>query len=317
MREKSALMNMEDLRSLPHQTADEWALTIGTFDGVHRGHQHLVAELKAGAHERGLPVAVLTFDDMPFRYFRPELCSRLLTLPDEKSVAFSRLDIERLLMLPFDASIAELSAQEFVEQILVRRLNIKYLLIGPDFALGKNRGGDAATLQALGAQYGFEVDVVRDKVTFGGEPISSTRVRGCVESGHLKTARDLLGRPFSLSGTVVTGDQLGRTIDVPTINFQPDARKVIPSYGVYAGQAFFNNQSLSHRVALNIGQRPTVDGTREQIEFHVIDERIETPPQTVRVEIIERLRDEHKFANLDALKAQLQRDIEKAREVLH
>ena len=315
-------MNMEDLRSWPHETAGEWALTIGTFDGVHRGHQHLVAELKAGAHERGLPVAVLTFDDMPFRYFRPELCSRLLTLPDEKSAAFSRLDIERLLMLPFDASIAELSAQKFVEQILVRRLKIKYLLIGPDFALGKNRGGDAAILGALGQQYGFEVDVVRDKVTFGGEPISSTRVRGCVESGHLKTARDLLGRPFSLSGTVVTGDQLGRTLGVPTINFQPDARKVIPSHGVYACQAFFDNQSLSHqnvshRAALNIGQRPTVDGTREQIEFHVIDEVIETPPQTVRVEIIERLRDEHKFDNLDALKAQLQRDIEKAREVLH
>ena len=309
-------MNMEDLRSWPHQTDDEWALTIGTFDGVHRGHQHLVAELKAGAHERGLPVAILTFDDMPFRYFRPDWCSRLLTLPDEKSAAFATLDIDRLLMLPFDGSIAELSAQEFVEQILVKKLNIKYLLIGPDFALGKNRGGDAATLQALGEQYDIEVDVVRDKVTFGGEPISSTRVRGCVESGHLKTARDLLGRPFSLSGTVVGGDQLGRTIGVPTINFQPDARKVIPSHGVYACHAFFDKQSASHRAALNIGQRPTVDGTREQIEFHVVDEIIEMPPQTVRVEIIERLRDEHKFASLDALQQQLQRDIEKTREIV-
>lgn len=310
-------MNMEDLRSWPQKTDDEWALTIGTFDGVHRGHQHLVAELKAAAHERGLPVAVLTFDDMPFRYFRPDLCSRLLTLPNEKSAAFARLDIDRLLMLPFDNSIAELSAQEFVQQILVQRLNVKYLLIGPDFALGKNRGGDTQTLQRLGEQAGFEVEVVRDKVTFGGEPISSTRVRGCVENGHLKTARDLLGRPFSLSGTVVGGDQLGRTIGVPTINFQPEARKVIPSHGVYACQAFFDNETVSHRAALNIGTRPTVDGTREQIEFHVIDETIETPPQSVRVEIIERLRDEHKFSGVEALKAQLQRDIEKAREVLH
>ena len=306
-------MNMEDLRRLPSKSADEWALTIGTFDGVHRGHQHLVAELKAAAHERALAVAVLTFDDMPFRHFRPDLCSRLLTLPDEKSAALASLDIDRLLMLPFDGSIAELSAQQFVEQILVARLNVKYLLIGPDFALGKNRGGDAETLRALGKAHGFEVEVVRDKVTFGGEPISSTRVRGCVESGHLKTAHDLLGRPFSLSGTVVGGDQLGRTIGVPTINFQPHARKVVPSHGVYACQAFFDGGNTMHCAALNIGTRPTVDGTREQIEFHVIDEIIETTPQTVRVEILERLRDEHKFASIEELKAQLQRDIAKVR----
>ncbi len=309
-------MMMEELRSLPQETTNEWALTIGTFDGVHRGHQHLIAELKAGAHERGLPVAVLTFDDMPFRHFQPDLCSRLLTLPAEKAAAFANLDIERLLMLPFDGSIADLGAQEFVQQILVERLRVKYLLIGPDFALGKNRGGDAPTLRKMGEQFGFEVAVVRDKVTFGGEAISSTRVRGCVEDGHLKTARDLLGRPFSLSGTVVSGDQLGRTIGVPTINFQPAARKVTPSHGVYACHAFFDNQTIRHRAALNIGRRPTVDGTREQIEFHVIDETIETPPQTVRLEVIERLRDEHRFEGLDALKAQLKRDIQKARELL-
>ncbi len=292
------------------------ALTIGAFDGVHRGHQFLIESLRRSAQQRGLGSAALTFEDVPFFYFKPEECARLLTLPHEKIRAFAPLGLDELLVVPFDASIAEQEAGDFVREVLVKRLRLKYLLIGPDFALGRNRSGDAEALIELGRECGFEVEVLHDKLEFAAEAISSTRTRGCIEEGHLKTARDLLGRPFELEGRVVSGQQLGRTIGVPTINIEPHARKVLPAHGVYACRAFFDDGLAPHPAALNIGMRPTVGGLREQIEFHVLNERIEEPPQSARLQVLERLRDEKKFDSLDELVAQMKRDFEKAGEIL-
>lgn len=300
----------------PGQFERGCALTIGAFDGVHMGHQQLIGEVLQAARERGLRATALTFEDMPFFYFRPHECARLLSLPHEKIRAFEPLGLDDLLVVPFDASIAEQRAEVFVREILVGRLNLKYLLIGPDFALGKDRSGTAATLSQMGREYGFEVRVLESKVTFGGEPISSTRIRGGIEEGHLKTARQMLGRPFELEGRVVSGQQIGRTIGVPTINIEPHERKLQPAHGVYACRAWLDDDAASRQAALNIGVRPTVNGLGLQIEFHVLGETIEEAPKMARLQVLERLRDERRFGSLDELVAQMKRDFEKASEIL-
>jgi riboflavin kinase / FMN adenylyltransferase len=306
------------------------ALTIGTFDGVHRGHAMLVETLRREASRRRLPLSVLTFRDMPYYYFNPAGCPRLLTLPEEKSVAFRSLSIDDLYLVPFDSDLAEQNAETFVNNVLVRDLGVKLLVLGPDFALGKGRTGDISTLRSLGERFGFEVVVLGEKLTDGDAAISSTRVRNCVESGDVAIAARLLGRPFSLSGTVVSGQQLGRTIGVPTINLQVHPRKVLPAGGVYAVRAFFDamgngadgdantvhRSPTPHRAALNIGTRPTINDSNLSIEFHVIGEDIPEPPRAARLEIIERLRDEQKFPDLSTLVAQMRRDIAHAGEIL-
>jgi riboflavin kinase/FMN adenylyltransferase len=305
-------------RSWPEagQLSGGCALTIGAFDGVHLGHQFLVGAARDAARERGLRAAALTFEDMPYFYFRPDECARLLTLPHEKIRAFEPLGMDDLLVVPFDASIAEQEAEVFARDILVARLGCKYLVVGPDFALGKNRSGDAQSLAQLGRKYGFEVEMLHAKVGFAGEPISSTRTRGAIEEGHLKTARELLGRPFELEGRVVGGQQLGRTIGVPTINIEPHERKVVPAHGVYACRAFLDGEEQPRPAALNIGMRPTVDGTRRQIEFHVLGQNIEQAPAMARLQVLERLRDEKKFGSLPDLVAQMKLDFDKAAQIL-
>ncbi|MBV9470049.1 MAG: riboflavin biosynthesis protein RibF [Abitibacteriaceae bacterium] len=297
------------------------ALTIGTFDGVHRGHQELIKVLQREAKARNLPVTVLTFHDMPYYYFNTESCPRLLTLKHEKNEVFQSLLIDHLFNVPFDAAIAEQPAEFFVRDILVRRLGLELLVVGPDFALGKGRHGNVPRLQALGQELGFDVVVLEQKVMDGDEPVSSTRIREAVESGDVSAAMRMLGRPFSFTGKVVSGKQLGRTIGVPTINLQLHPRKVIPAHGIYAARAWWGedkkpHDKKPHRAALSIGSNPTVNGSGLNIEFHVIGEDIETPPETAYLEIIARLRDEQKFADLPTLVAQMQRDIARADEIL-
>ncbi len=323
---------LETLPQLPENA--DCALTIGTFDGVHRGHALLLETLKSEAAKRGLLTAALTFQDMPYCYFRPDDCPRLLTLPSEKRDAFSAFNLDALYLVPFNEELAQQSAEEFAARVLAEKLRAKLLVLGPDFALGKNRGGDISRLRELGKTHGFEVVVLEEKLRDDGD-ISSTRIRECVESGHLRTAARLLGRAFSLSGEVVSGQQLGRKIGVPTINIAPHPRKVLPENGVYAARAFFaergnravastrndENRDVTNRedaknVALNIGWRPTVDGKNLSVEFHVIGENIETPPRFVTLEIIERLRGEEKFPDLNALVSQMQRDIARAAAIL-
>ncbi|HVF85173.1 MAG TPA: riboflavin biosynthesis protein RibF [Abditibacteriaceae bacterium] len=307
---------MRVLESLPSTPFSQpCALTIGTFDGVHRGHALLIARLREEAARRKLSTAVLTFQDMPYCYFKPDECSRLLTLPREKMAAFEPLQINDLLVVPFDKAIAEQSAEDFTHRVLVEKLNTKLLVVGPDFALGKGRAGDIAALQTLGEKHGFEVVVLRGKLEDEGA-ISSTRIRECIEDGHMRTGARLSGRTFELSGEVVGGQQLGRTIGVPTINLQVHPRKVLPSNGVYACHAFLDESSTRLRAALNIGNRPTVKGQSLSVEFHVIGENIENTPKIARLQIIERLRDERKFAGLSELVAQMNLDIARADAIL-
>ena len=293
------------------------ALTIGTFDGVHRGHGALLEQLKAEAARRHLPAAALTFEDMPHCFFRPDDCPRLLTLPDEKVAALAPYKLDHVVIVPFTAELARQSAEEFVSDVLVEKLGLKLLVVGPDFALGRERGGDVPALRALGEWFGFEVVVLTEKLCAGDEAISSTRVRECVEQGRVEDAARFLGRPFSLAGDVVKGQQLGGSIGVPTINIRPHPRKVLPFNGVYAARAFFDDKTTPHRAALNIGLRPTVgEGLQQSIEFHVIGEHIPRPPKRARLDLVARLRDEKRFPNLNDLVAQIKADIERAEQRL-
>jgi riboflavin kinase/FMN adenylyltransferase len=304
--------------ALPAQKVlERCALSIGTFDGVHRGHRALVESLKRHAAARDLPTAVLTFQDMPHCFFRPDDCPRLLTLPNEKIAAFAELEIDFVFIVPFDKKIAAQNYDDFVAGVLRDKLGAQLLVIGPDFALGKNRAGDTRALKILGEKIGYETQVLRDKIEFAGAAISSTRVRGAVENGKVEDAAQMLGRAFTLSGEVVGGKKLGRAIGVPTINFQTSPRKVLPATGIYAARAFLDDGRTPKAAALSIGTNPTVsEDTSLKLEFHVIDEMIRDAPKTVRVEMVQWLRGEEKFASLDALVAQMQNDIAQAREIL-
>lgn len=307
---------------LPSQPIlERCALTVGTFDGVHCGHQRLVEVLRQEARLRNLPAAALTFADMPFCYFRPDECPQLLTLPHEKIAAFDELGLDHLFIVPFNEQIAQQSYATFATEVLCEAIGAKLLVIGPDFALGKSRQGTVAALTDLGQQVGFETKVLAEKIQFEQLPISSTRVRSAVENGEVENAMKMLGRAFAFEGEVVAGKQLGRTIGVPTINLQTHPRKVLPAKGIYAARVSFDKSMARHAptlpAALSIGTNPTVsENSSVKVEFYVIGENIETPPKQVRVEVLAWLRGERKFDSLDALVAQMQRDIAQARSIL-
>ena len=289
------------------------ALTIGTFDGVHRGHQLLIARLREEAGKRSLKAVALTFDDMPICLLRPEVCPALLTLPDEKIAAFAQTPLDHLFVVPFTRAIADQEAHQWM-QSWIETIGMKLFVGGPDFALGRERRGTISQLRAIGAHLGFEALALEGKLVEGDAAISSTRSRDVIERGEVARAPSFLGRPYHLSGRVVSGQQLGRTIGFPTINIEPDNRKCVPRHGVYAARAFW--QGHSYPVALNIGVRPTVDGSKRQIEFHVLDHAISTPPQTVEIEFVARLRDETKFNTLQDLTRQLEQDVQQAKRML-
>lgn len=307
---------MQVHRVLPEERIlESCALTVGTFDGVHRGHQTLIARLKSEAEARGLPCAALTFVDMPYCLFRPDDCPQLLTLAEEKIEAFAHTPLDHLFIVPFTREIANQGARQFME-FWVQKIGLKLFVGGPDFALGKGREGDIAALRVLGQELGFETLALDGKLIEGDTPISSTRSRRIIESGQVERAERFLGRPYRLAAKVVEGDRIGRTIGVPTINILPHERKCLPQNGVYAVRATFEGELQSRPAVLNMGMRPTVGGLKKQIEFHVLDADIPVPPKNVELEFVARLRDEKKFDGLDALVAQIKADMEEGRKVL-
>ena len=305
---------MQVHRALPtRRILENCALTIGTFDGVHRGHQNLIGQLKEEADKRALQTVALTFDDMPICLLAPEKCPALLSLPDEKIAAFAKTPLDHLFVVPFTREIASQGARPWMES-WVENIGLKLFVGGPDFALGRNREGTIEQLRAIGKELGFEALALQGKLLEGGTPISSTRSRAIIENGEVERAPAFLGDFYRVSGAVVPGQQLGRTIGFPTINIQPDARKCLPRDGVYAVRAHWGNRTYG--AALNSGMRPTVNGRQHQIEFHVIDQDIVSTPTQVTIEFVARLRDEKKFHDLKALQNQLAVDAQNARELL-
>ncbi len=285
--------------------------TIGNFDGVHLGHQAVLGQLAEKAEAMGLPTVVITFEPQPQEYFAPQQARSRLTRLREKFQALKRYSVDRILCLRFDKSLAELEAQDFIDKVLLQGLDIKYLVVGDDFRFGKGRSGDFDLLYQTGQQHGFPVVNMH---TFGidGERVSSTRIRQALEEGDLTLAEKLLGRPYRMCGRVAHGDKRGRTIGFPTANIHLH-RKTSPVQGVYAVEMFGIDGEPVAGVA-NVGNRPTVDGTRSLLEVHLFDFNAEIYGSYVHVNFLHKIREEMKFESFEQLQQQIMEDAGKARQ---
>ncbi|MFU9137239.1 bifunctional riboflavin kinase/FAD synthetase [Erwinia tasmaniensis] len=285
-------------------------LTIGNFDGVHRGHQALLARLCEEGRQRHLPVVVMLFEPQPLELFAPDKAPARLTRLREKLRYLSEAGVDAVLCVRFDPLFAGLTAQSFVTDLLVKKLGVKFLAVGDDFRFGAGRRGDFLLLQKAGVDYGFDV-VGTQTFCDNGRRISSTAVRQALAEDNLPLAASLLGHPFSISGRVVHGDALGRTIGFPTANL-PLRRFVSPVKGVYAVEVHGISERPLPGVA-NIGTRPTVAGVRQQLEVHLLDVAIDLYGRHIDVVLCEKIRNEQRFASLDALKEQIANDVVSAR----
>ncbi len=291
------------------------AITVGTFDGVHRGHQDVVARLVTLARERKLTSVVITFDPHPLDIVNPAAAPPLLTTSEEKLDALSQTGVDVVVVLPFTPELAALSAEAFVEVVLRDACRLDALLIGHDHGFGRNRMGDAGVLQSLGAQRGFTVELVEPVQGSEGHPVSSTAIRRAVAGGDLVRAADGLGRPYSVSGTVVHGEKRGRLLGFPTLNLAPiSPRKLLPPDGVYAVRAVLPEGRVGGM--LNLGGRPTWDEAERRLEAHLFDVTGDWYGQRVRIELLARLREVRRFSDGDALRAQLAIDEALARDLL-
>jgi riboflavin kinase/FMN adenylyltransferase len=290
-------------------------VTVGTFDGMHRGHIDLLSHLVARAHELGLPSVLVTFDPHPLEVVNPSAAPPLLTLHNEKLEVLAEMGLDYLAVLPFTPALARYDAEMFVDRVLRQRYRLAELLIGHDHGLGRGRMGDRNVLQQLGAARGFGVTVLPPVQGMDGHPVSSTAIRRAVAGGDLARAAEGLGRPYCFSGTVVSGDKRGRLIGYPTLNFAPPpVRKLLPPDGVYAVRVQTPQGQFDGMA--NVGPRPTFgDGVR-RIEVHLFDVTHDWYGAAVRVDFISRLRDVRTFAGIDALKLQLAEDEALARGVL-
>lgn len=292
-------------------------ITVGTFDGVHRGHADVLRELDERARARGLRSVLVTFAGHPLETLRPADAPLLLTPGVEKLEALASVaaPIDRVVSLPFTPALAALSAEQFVLDVLRTRYEMRELLVGHDHGFGRGRSGDAATLQALGAAHGFAVDVVPPVAAADGTPVSSTVVRDAVRRGDLTRVADLLGRPYPLRGRVVRGDQRGRLLGYPTLNIRlDDARKMLPPDGVYAVRVYLPEGERDGM--LNLGARPTFGDQGRSVEVHVLDASGDWYDASVAIAFVARLRGIERFDGVASLVAQLGRDADAARRVM-
>ncbi len=305
---------------MPHDTSlDELHLesswcTIGSFDGVHRGHQTLIAQFVEGAHQVGVPAVVVTFFPHPVRVVRGLQGPIYLNTPDERAALLLAMGVDRVVTLTFDEQLAALSAEDFMSR-LVTHLGLRCLWVGHDFALGRGRKGDVAALRRLGMELNYQVRVVMPVVR-GGEVVSSSQVRALIQQGAISQANDLLGRPYSVSGEVVRGNGRGHTLGFPTANLAVWPERVLPVGGVYATWAQIGE--LRCPAVTNIGQRPTFETApvESRVETYLLDFNRDVYGQTVRLEFIEMLRREERFASPEALIQQITRDAHRTRGVL-
>jgi riboflavin kinase/FMN adenylyltransferase len=304
------IRDLHNLDRVSRALADGCVLTIGNFDGVHLGHQRILQSLTAQAQAMGLPSVVMVFEPTPVEFFAPDRAPVRLMNLREKLLAFQVTDLDYVLCVRFDARFASLSAEQFVDQILVAGLNVKHLVVGDDFRFGCKRQGDFAYLQQQGAQKGF---CVTDLPTYNvaDERVSSTRIRAALAQPDLNQAEALLGKPFSFSGRVIHGQKLGRTLGFPTLNLNPK-RLQMPVQGVFAVTVGGIADRPWPGVA-NVGLRPTVQGQRPSIEVHLFDWQQDLYGRHVQVCLRHYLRAEMKFSGLEALTRQIAADAAGAR----
>ena len=284
--------------------------TIGNFDGVHLGHQILIKKVIHKAMELTLPSLVIIFEPQPNEYFlHGREPARLMRLR-EKLAAIRKLNVDRVLCLHFNAELANLSAEDFITEILLKKLGVKYIEVGDDFRFGRKRKGDFHLLQQFGEQYKFQAECM-ETLKIEGKRASSTRIRQALEQADLKIAELLLGRPFGMSGKVAHGDKRGRVLGFPTANIYLYRRKV-PIGGIFAVKTYGIRNGCIYGVA-NVGTRPTVDGSRSLLEVYLFDFSQEIYGKHLYVEFVHKFRDEEKYDSLEALKAQIVKDVANAK----
>ena len=289
------------------------ALTIGVFDGVHRGHRHLIAALVEEARASGLLAGVVTFKNHPVTVLRPGTRVRFLTDVAERSRLLKELGVDFVAAVGFDPALARLSSHKFL-RVLVRDLRMRKLVVGPDFAMGRDRDGSVETLPGIASDIGFEFKSV-DLVTDPSGIVKSTAIRKRIADGEVSGAARLLGRNFSVQGIVVEGQKRGRELGFPTANLDVDSDLIIPSDGIYATWAHL--ESGSHMAATSIGLRPTFDdGENRTIEAFLLDFSEDLYGRTLRLEFVQRLRGEEKYDTVEALLEQMDKDVQQTRTAL-
>jgi len=290
-------------------------ITVGTFDGVHRGHRDVVERLVARARHLKIPSVLVTFEPHPLEIVNPAAAPLVLTTHDEKLEVLAETGIDYLAVVPFTAELAAYSAEDFVELILRQCFRLQELLIGYDHGFGRQRAGNVTVLKTLGERDGFLVDVVDPVSTPDGHSVSSTSIRRAVAGGDLDRAAEALGRFYSVSGRVIEGSKRGRTIGFPTLNLgPPPPRKLLPPEGVYAVRV----QTPAGPVGgmMNLGPRPTFGDSTTSIEAHLFDVSGDFYGAHVRIDFVARLRETRKFASAEQLSAQLAQDERDARNAL-
>ncbi|MGE5626312.1 MAG: bifunctional riboflavin kinase/FAD synthetase [Bacillota bacterium] len=283
--------------------------TIGNFDGVHRGHQAVLRDLKAQAASSGAPSVVILFEPMPQEYFAVSQPPARLTRFFEKWPLLEVAGVERVLCLRFGPKLAEMAPEEFIEQVLVKGLGVQHLAVGDDFRFGRERRGDFALLQQNGRRHGFEVSHA-PTLMVDGERVSSTRIRELLAEGDMASAAELLGRAYALSGRVMYGERLGRKLGFPTVNLAL-RRRVSPLSGIFAARVHGAGEKPL-RAAAYIGMRPAAGGTELVLEAHLPGFEGDLYGRRLRVEFLHRLREDRHFDSLDALSAQMRIDTEAA-----
>ncbi len=288
------------------------AITIGNFDGVHGGHRKILRRVAALAREEGWKAAALTFDPHPSKLLAPASAPRLLTTLDQRARMMLEQGIDEILILPFTLELAALTPEEFVREILVDKLGARAVLVGANFRFGKRAAGDPGTLEQLGERYSFETDVI-GPVLWHKRVISSSEIRRLIEAGDVSTACRMLSRPHVLDGAVVRGEGIGSKQTVPTLNLDTKA-EVVPGSGVYVTRT--RDTTVGHQrewpSITNIGYRPTFNGQHRTIETYLLSALDGAPPEEISVQFLRRVRDERKFDNPEALKAQILRDVGRA-----
>jgi riboflavin kinase / FMN adenylyltransferase len=285
---------------------------IGAFDGVHRGHQALLADVVARARELGARSVCVTFDPDPERVLRPEMRPRALGTIADRARLVRELGVDEVYVWPFTPAVAQMTPAEFVAA-LAARYPLAEVWVGADFRFGHDRAGTTSTLAVLGRRHGFTVRPV-EPVFDGAQPISSTRIRDLLESGEVAEAARLLGRPYRLAGEVIGGAQRGRQLGFPTANLLPPAGQALPSEGVYAGRAHV--EGAAHPAVANLGSRPTFGEDQPLLEVHLLDYAGDLYGRQLALDLIDRVRPTRRFESLDALRAQIAADITTARALL-
>ncbi|MDY3362825.1 bifunctional riboflavin kinase/FAD synthetase [Riemerella anatipestifer] len=281
------------------------ALSIGMFDGVHLGHQSIIKNLKKISNEKKLSSGLLTFWPHPRTIFNPNENLKLLNTLTEKTSLIENLGVDFLFLQNFDEDFRNLSADDFVKKILVDKLNIKYLIIGYDHRFGKDKKGDFNLLQKMATEFDFEVQQL-DAIQLENQNISSTKIRNAIASGDFKSANDMLGYHYPLSGKVIHGKKIGRTIGYPTANISIDNIKLLPKKGAYIVEVWIDN--LFYKGMLSVGTNPTVSGTELSVEVYILDFNKDIYDQDITIKFRDFLHEEIKFDGLETLIKKLDED---------